>query len=190
MIRRPPRSTLFPYTTLFRSLPSISQLSSSEIVGDIDVLNNISANVFECLQEQKGKHDDEARDFKVMQVVEILNALKSVFEIFPDLESKVPNIKPEDIGPDVHFKIPSIWSYASIHSLLRNDPHRKYRVNDHFDIEHCSIALGYFDYLFTERSFFHVVTHKLTELDKRFSLVCAKKYNMANKILSGLVNSV
>src|SRR3712207_8759518 len=24
MIRRPPRSTLFPYTTLFRSLPSIS----------------------------------------------------------------------------------------------------------------------------------------------------------------------
>src|SRR5258708_24056010 len=24
MIRRPPRSTLFPYTTLFRSLPSVS----------------------------------------------------------------------------------------------------------------------------------------------------------------------
>src|SRR5258708_39216508 len=27
MIRRPPRSTLFPYTTLFRSIPEILQLS-------------------------------------------------------------------------------------------------------------------------------------------------------------------
>src|SRR5688572_31950853 len=27
MIRRPPRSTLFPYTTLFRSLPVVSQSS-------------------------------------------------------------------------------------------------------------------------------------------------------------------
>src|SRR5437867_9455479 len=26
MIRRPPRSTLFPYTTLFRSMPSVSPL--------------------------------------------------------------------------------------------------------------------------------------------------------------------
>eukprot|EP00096_Caligus_rogercresseyi_P006407 TRINITY_DN2281_c0_g1_i3.p2 TRINITY_DN2281_c0_g1~~TRINITY_DN2281_c0_g1_i3.p2 ORF type:complete len:121 (-),score=40.78 TRINITY_DN2281_c0_g1_i3:380-742(-) len=30
MIRRPPRSTLFPYTTLFRSLPSVM---SSPVVG-------------------------------------------------------------------------------------------------------------------------------------------------------------
>ena len=139
-----------------KSLPSISQLSSSEIVGDIEVLNNIEANINSYLQEQKEKHDNEARDFKLMQAVEILNAIKSVFEIFPELESRISNIKPQDIGPDIHLKMPSIWSFASIHSLLRNDPQRKYRVNDHFDIEHCSIALGYFDYLFTERSFFSV----------------------------------
>src|SRR3712207_8359087 len=30
MIRRPPRSTLFPYTTLFRSQPGLSMASSSE----------------------------------------------------------------------------------------------------------------------------------------------------------------
>src|SRR5574344_2363903 len=30
MIRRPPRSTLFPYTTLFRSLPHSSNSSQSE----------------------------------------------------------------------------------------------------------------------------------------------------------------
>src|SRR2546426_2388924 len=29
MIRRPPRSTLFPYTTLFRSHPSVHQLPSA-----------------------------------------------------------------------------------------------------------------------------------------------------------------
>src|SRR5260364_472871 len=27
MIRRPPRSTLFPYTTLFRSVPSLSRMT-------------------------------------------------------------------------------------------------------------------------------------------------------------------
>src|SRR2546425_2089934 len=31
MIRRPPRSTLFPYTTLFRSKPSIETAASSDI---------------------------------------------------------------------------------------------------------------------------------------------------------------
>src|SRR2546430_10929004 len=30
MIRRPPRSTLFPYTTLFRSIPKWIRLKSSE----------------------------------------------------------------------------------------------------------------------------------------------------------------
>src|SRR2546426_7422011 len=36
MIRRPPRSTLFPYTTLFRSLKSY---------GDVDPENIVAANV-------------------------------------------------------------------------------------------------------------------------------------------------
>src|SRR5438309_8584234 len=31
MLRRPPRSTLFPYTTLFRSLPRVSSLFSCVI---------------------------------------------------------------------------------------------------------------------------------------------------------------
>jgi len=41
MIRRPPRSTLFPYTTLFRSLEAIallelSQLDPARAAGDVD----------------------------------------------------------------------------------------------------------------------------------------------------------
>src|SRR3712207_7047092 len=34
MIRRPPRSTLFPYTTLFRSGPSSSSSSESELASE------------------------------------------------------------------------------------------------------------------------------------------------------------
>src|SRR5437899_4069170 len=33
MIRRPPRSTLFPYTTLFRSWPAMSASGASTIAG-------------------------------------------------------------------------------------------------------------------------------------------------------------
>src|SRR3712207_8122628 len=33
MIRRPPRSTLFPYTTLFRSLGHLEQLVRVEVLG-------------------------------------------------------------------------------------------------------------------------------------------------------------
>src|SRR2546430_5801687 len=37
MIRRPPRSTLFPYTTLFRSLPARQRLDSEDAsAGDFD----------------------------------------------------------------------------------------------------------------------------------------------------------
>src|SRR2546430_11413304 len=41
MIRRPPRSTLFPYTTLFRSLPSINlvgSLGGNGLAGDPHVV--------------------------------------------------------------------------------------------------------------------------------------------------------
>src|SRR2546426_5896471 len=39
MIRRPPRSTLFPYTTLFRSTKFEDMLASTELVGDCEVFD-------------------------------------------------------------------------------------------------------------------------------------------------------
>src|SRR3712207_7723910 len=42
MIRRPPRSTLFPYTTLFRSVRERLQISGQELREDINVLNVVS----------------------------------------------------------------------------------------------------------------------------------------------------
>src|SRR2546430_17274491 len=38
MIRRPPRSTLFPYTTLFRSMPSGKSSRPAQILTDTDRL--------------------------------------------------------------------------------------------------------------------------------------------------------
>src|SRR2546421_8138226 len=43
MIRRPPRSTLFPYTTLFRSLVKLT----------LHILGNVAGLVIRCLQECK-----------------------------------------------------------------------------------------------------------------------------------------
>src|SRR5258708_13149291 len=37
MIRRPPRSTLFPYTTLFRSLADLARGVGGGVVGDDDL---------------------------------------------------------------------------------------------------------------------------------------------------------
>src|SRR5947209_9021838 len=43
MIRRPPRSTLFPYTTLFRSWPHVSSLTQQTIL-----LNTSDSSITSC----------------------------------------------------------------------------------------------------------------------------------------------
>ena len=41
MIRRPPRSTLFPYTTLFRSLNKIADFYEDEVNASVKALTSI-----------------------------------------------------------------------------------------------------------------------------------------------------
>src|SRR2546426_8736319 len=55
MIRRPPRSTLFPYTTLFRSLPIGGKSVSIPLIqaGGIGVGNNAALNVKESYTDRK-----------------------------------------------------------------------------------------------------------------------------------------
>src|SRR2546430_11607284 len=48
MIRRPPRSTLFPYTTLFRSLRDFWQLVT---------ICHHSRKIFDCLPLMRGERD-------------------------------------------------------------------------------------------------------------------------------------
>src|SRR2546422_7628317 len=46
MIRRPPRSTLFPYTTLFRSLPDLDRETTKALGEGLGVLT----------RQQRGRH--------------------------------------------------------------------------------------------------------------------------------------
>src|SRR3712207_7169818 len=51
MIRRPPRSTLFPYTTLFRSCEALIAHAVEEL-GGVDVLvNNAGIGLFKSVEE-------------------------------------------------------------------------------------------------------------------------------------------
>src|SRR5256885_12515726 len=53
MIRRPPRSTLFPYTTLFRSLRTHSQTSGWSLTAQ-DVYNNVIRTCIEAMAATQG----------------------------------------------------------------------------------------------------------------------------------------
>src|SRR3712207_9260501 len=59
MIRRPPRSTLFPYTTLFRSCPivdgdqvAIGMLGITQALGESRILHKLNAFIAKVLVKQ------------------------------------------------------------------------------------------------------------------------------------------
>src|SRR3712207_8349099 len=56
MIRRPPRSTLFPYTTLFRS-----HLKLFQVRGVAFYVDRVARGSENGLSREVGKHDDEDR---------------------------------------------------------------------------------------------------------------------------------
>src|SRR5947207_10856574 len=45
MIRRPPRSTLFPYTTLFRSSPNVFEMAATETITSIILIKLIRVSL-------------------------------------------------------------------------------------------------------------------------------------------------
>src|SRR3712207_7979371 len=69
MIRRPPRSTLFPYTTLFRSLDRVLYFASSivtwvdreERANDIDLLRSRVEEEIQQLEEDRDEEVDQAQ---------------------------------------------------------------------------------------------------------------------------------
>src|SRR5256885_9198074 len=46
MIRRPPRSTLFPYPTLFRSAPHMGRMNGHAMPGSGQIIGNKSTKVY------------------------------------------------------------------------------------------------------------------------------------------------
>src|SRR3712207_8930095 len=65
MIRRPPRSTLFPYTTLFRSFTNILFNVYKELIGKIKVLSNMDTTEKRLPQDGKFKYNYNYNDFDI-----------------------------------------------------------------------------------------------------------------------------
>src|SRR2546423_2156248 len=68
MIRRPPRSTLFPYTTLFRSTELSRQMTTSTTSIDIMGLQAAYANL----------HTDQERDYFMQRYHDVITFLVSM----------------------------------------------------------------------------------------------------------------
>src|SRR2546425_7199118 len=69
MIRRPPRSTLFPYTTLFRSTPdspapaaSMAALSASRFVWD--AISSIVSTISEISSERRSRSEEHTSELQ------------------------------------------------------------------------------------------------------------------------------
>src|SRR2546426_11995264 len=61
MIRRPPRSTLFPYTTLFRSLGEVK-------VGSESIYKSIEKDEHEVAQVDEGSHPLARDEYRILAV--------------------------------------------------------------------------------------------------------------------------
>src|SRR5258707_2534596 len=59
MIRRPPRSTLFPYTTLFRSVQAVHQLGHVDGVGRIGTRDGAAAADLHAVVGQAAVRSEE-----------------------------------------------------------------------------------------------------------------------------------
>src|SRR3712207_9328548 len=65
MIRRPPRSTLFPYTTLFRSLVDTSRINTGVDVEASDALDGELAEALSELRLVKDEHEVDRKSTRL-----------------------------------------------------------------------------------------------------------------------------
>src|SRR5438093_4486472 len=59
MLRRPPRSTLFPYTTLFRSLPDVVRVPRQDGVRPVAQVRAQSRPGFDSIADRSEEHTSE-----------------------------------------------------------------------------------------------------------------------------------
>src|SRR3712207_8959998 len=89
MIRRPPRSTLFPYTTLFRSVEAVRQLK--EVVGE-DVWAEVVQDCGDYLRElaeafRSEEHTSELQSRQYLVCRLLLEKKKIVFSTISEANS-------------------------------------------------------------------------------------------------------
>src|SRR3712207_7666433 len=64
MIRRPPRSTLFPYTTLFRSTPALVDRATVEAMKEGSVIVDVDVDYGGCVETSRTTTLDAPTDRK------------------------------------------------------------------------------------------------------------------------------
>src|SRR3989449_10371645 len=100
MIRRPPRSTLFPYTTLFRSLPEQTRWVCKQLLAQID--------------------------FLVRQIRQLEQRLEDLVEVTPEMERlmTLPGIA-EILAATIALEIGDIGRFpdARIWPAMQEPPH-------------------------------------------------------------------
>src|SRR5256885_6982014 len=104
MIRRPPRSTLFPYTTLFRSQSSLQCIQPPGRSGDDDVIHEVCRKAI-VLQESDAVVLSKPRQeiFELPEFTDQINMRKSAE--YPFGEFLGMNIRVHHLCPSVEFKI-------------------------------------------------------------------------------------
>src|SRR5258708_39142265 len=124
MIRRPPRSTLFPYTTLFRSLGRSSQEQElSKILIETPVQDDTkTANDLKPVQAQRS-WDRQAED-NVVDRLERIGLIAPRGEVDKVLETVINNLEVTnnlDIQPEVRCRVmttTTLESYTVGHTIV------------------------------------------------------------------------
>src|SRR5262245_65187489 len=95
MIRRPPRSTLFPYTTLFRSRPRLSADGARRLA-------RVERVLAAALAERSEEHTSELQSLRHLVCRLLLEKKKKKQQPTPDHSIKQPRARPKDQTSDMH----------------------------------------------------------------------------------------
>jgi hypothetical protein len=170
----------------------LAEMTITQIVRQDKMLREPFKNLIRAhtgvLQEQKKEHESEIKDFKTLRNMEFIASINEQLTHYHDrLETLIKaQTKEFDFSGIREEDMPSVFAFATYQALLRWDRTRKYDDNDFYDIQHCSLALGYFDYLFTERSFYRLTMSSLANLHEKFSLCLAMNAAEALAVLKNL----
>src|SRR2546429_2603801 len=82
MIRRPPRSTLFPYTTLFRSRPIVENLQAVARVWSFTLLATIRSEISGALRDRKSTRLNSSHGYISYAVFCLKKKKKCIHNLF------------------------------------------------------------------------------------------------------------
>jgi hypothetical protein len=127
---------------------------------------------------------EEDKSYSLIQSEELYAALYAVAEIL-ELKNdyKFEEFQTINSKDTLNEIIPSLRVLASIHALYRYQKSRKYTENDFDDIEHSSVAIGYCDYFFTEKTYSILLKSKPMNMEKDFCVNIESDPNRVYELL-------